>query len=294
MTLLFIVALVSALGAACLYGASTALEQIGTHQLPRQTTFNPLVLLKFLVQPWYALGLACGLVGWLLSLVALRTLPLFLVQSILAASIATTALAAGYYSHVKLPSRDRWAVGGVVLGVIILTGIALPGAANTSDHNFLLGLTLAPVVIIAAAILILQRSGRTKGGPLMATLAGTCFSGAALGVRAIIIPEHFYLLVVTPLFWAVLAYTIVGAFLFTVSLQRASAVSIAAISHACEVLIPAVLGAVFLGDRIRPGLWPGTIIGCVLVLASAIELSAKGRPLRHHHPLLSPSRPSEK
>lgn len=287
MTLAFAFAVVSALAAACLYGASTALEQIGSSRIPNQTTFNLFALLRFLAQPWYVLGLLCGAAGLPLAVVALRTLPLFLVQSILASSVAATALTTGYYSHIKLTTRERLAVGGVMLGIIILTLIALPGGATIGDDNFIIGLIFAPLVIAVAASLLLRASGKTGSGALLATLAGACFSGSALGVRAIVIPVHAYLLAANPLVWAVLAYTLIGTFLFTISLQRSSAVGIAAVSHACEVLIPAILGTIFLGDRIRPGLWPGTIIGCVLVVASAIELSTEGRPLRHHHPLLT-------
>src|SRR3954469_23577154 len=83
-------ALVAALGCAVCYGTGSVLEQVGARRERTATSIDPRLLLRLAGQAPYVAGLALDGVGWALSLLALRTLPLFLVQSAVAASIAVT------------------------------------------------------------------------------------------------------------------------------------------------------------------------------------------------------------
>ncbi len=271
---MLVIAVGSTLAAVLLYGVGAVYQQIGAKQVPEQTEFNVLIMAQLLRQPYYAVGIICGLVGWALSLIALRSLPLFLVQSALAASVAVTAVYAGYHYHVKLPVSDRLAIGGLVVGIAALTAAALPGPARPTDPNFITGLTLAPIAIGLAASVVLGSLKKHQGPRALAAIAGICFSGAALGARAITLPSHLALLAASPLAWAVLAYTVVGAITFAGSLQRGSAANTAAVSHAGEISIPTILGITFLGEGVRPGFWPAIVIGCLVIIMSVRQLSA--------------------
>jgi drug/metabolite transporter (DMT)-like permease len=271
---MLVLAVGSTLAAVMLYGVGAVYQQVGAKQVPEQTEFDILMLAQLLRQPYYAIGIVCGLIGWMLSLIALRSLPLFLVQSALAASVAVTAVYASYHYHTKLPVSDRLAIGGLVVGIAILTAAALPGPARSTDPDFITGLTIAPIGVILVASVILGSIKKSQGARALAAVAGVCFSGAALGARAITLPDRAVLLFANPLAWAVLAYTLVGAITFAVSLQRGSAANTAAVSHAGEISIPTILGITFLGEGVRPGFWPAIIIGCVVIIASVRQLSA--------------------
>ncbi len=77
--------LLSAATAALAYGAGSVLQAQGVGAACNGGA-------QLLAQRRYVLGLALDLLGFLATAVALRSLPLFLVQSALAGSIGVTAL----------------------------------------------------------------------------------------------------------------------------------------------------------------------------------------------------------
>ena len=64
---------------------------------------------------------------------ALRRLPLFAVQAIIAANLAVTAVVAAWLIHLELSWREWLAVAGVVVGVGLLGSSA--GAAGASPGS---------------------------------------------------------------------------------------------------------------------------------------------------------------
>ena len=75
---------------------------------------------------------ALDLIGFFAQLVALRQLPLFAAQAIIAGNLAVTAVFAAWLMHLELAWREWLAVGGVILGVGMLgssAGAAAPPPA---------------------------------------------------------------------------------------------------------------------------------------------------------------------
>lgn len=70
------------------------------------------------LQPWFLAGLFADILAWVLTVVALRYLPVFAVQSILAGAIALTTLADHGWNPWNLIRRDRWAVLAVLAGLV--------------------------------------------------------------------------------------------------------------------------------------------------------------------------------
>src|SRR5262249_39685702 len=74
----------------------------------------PGLVLRMLRQWLFIASLALDFVGFLAQLVALRRLPLFAVQAIIAANLAVTAVAAAWLIHLELSWREWLAVAGGV------------------------------------------------------------------------------------------------------------------------------------------------------------------------------------
>ena len=89
-----LVGLTAAFAAAIAYGAATVMEQVGARRVATTDTLDPRLLLRVVRQVPYAAGIVLDLGGFLLAALALRTLPLFAVQSAVASSVGFTALLA--------------------------------------------------------------------------------------------------------------------------------------------------------------------------------------------------------
>jgi drug/metabolite transporter (DMT)-like permease len=78
-------------------------------------------------QPVYLGGLVLDGVGWLLSVVALRSLPVVTVQSVLAGAVAVTTVAGRRGRLRDLPRVQVLGVVAVVVGLVLVASSAQPG-----------------------------------------------------------------------------------------------------------------------------------------------------------------------
>jgi drug/metabolite transporter (DMT)-like permease len=164
-------ALTAALGCAACYGVGSVLEQIGARREATATSLDPRLLIRLAGQLPYLAGLGLDGLGWVLSLVALRSLPLFLVQSAVAASIAVTALTARILLRTKLDTGDRLAILVIVFGLIVLALAAAPDDARPVGALFR-GLLVAGVPVLAVGATALAKVEVERGALGLAAVAG--------------------------------------------------------------------------------------------------------------------------
>jgi hypothetical protein len=115
-------ALTLAVCAAVGYGISSVLQAAGARRSHG--------VLHTLRQPAYVGGVGLDLLAWALSLAALRTLPVYQVQAVLAGSLAVTAVAARVALDVRLRAVDGAAVAVTVVALVALAAAgrgAVPG-----------------------------------------------------------------------------------------------------------------------------------------------------------------------
>jgi len=117
-------------------------------------------------------SLGIDLVGFLAQLVALRRLPLFAVQAMIAANLAVTAVFAAWLMQVMLTWREWLAVGGVVTGVGLLGSSAGSEGAADAGPAFQLALIVA-VAGIALAGLAAARLPNPARTPVLGAVAGS-------------------------------------------------------------------------------------------------------------------------
>ncbi|WP_296137559.1 hypothetical protein [uncultured Corynebacterium sp.] len=122
-------AYIGAVCAAIAYGGATILQAIAVGRLaalPAGSSWGRRIRAGWL----YDLGLVCDFLGFLMSALALHSLPLFLVESTVASSVAVTAVLAVVVLHQRLTMHEAIAVAVLVAGLIVLGVTAEEGSAR--------------------------------------------------------------------------------------------------------------------------------------------------------------------
>lgn len=253
-----------ALGAAVLaalgYAAGSVLQAVGVRggsgaaQLVRS--------------PKYLAGLGCDGVAWLLSLVALRTLPTFAVQSLLAGSLALTVLLARVFMHARLRRVDVVAVVAMVAALAVVGGAGTEQPSPAVSRAAEVALLATTAVVVLAAVL-----GRAMPSTPHAVLAGVGYSVAALAARAVEVPATWWHVVTEPLAWAVVVSGVVGTLAYATALERGPVGPATAVLWAVEVVLPASAGVLLLGDVVRSGWTPAVVVAVAVVVGGCVVLA---------------------
>ena len=117
-------------------------------------------------------------------LIALRRLPLFAVQAIIAANLAVTAVVAAWLIHLELAVREWLAVAGVVIGVGMLGSSAGAHVVTGVSYEFKLALILA-VAGIALVGVAASRMRSPAKTPVLGAVAGLGYGVLAVAARVL-------------------------------------------------------------------------------------------------------------
>jgi drug/metabolite transporter (DMT)-like permease len=264
--------LAGALAAAVAYGAASVLQGVAARRTRGGDSLDPRLLLRLVRQAPYVAGLGLDLAGFALSVVALRTLPLFAVEAAVASSIGVTALLAAAVLHQVPTRREAAALCGVGAGLLLLAASAAP------DRPAALPRAGAWAVLGGAALLAVaaRPAGRLAGeraGILLGALAGLAFGGVGVAARAVRVPHPFWHGVADPLVLALAAYGLLGTLLYATALQRGTVTTATAALFAAETVAPASVGLALLHDHARPGLGPLALAGFLVTLAGCLVLT---------------------
>ena len=265
------VALAIAICGAFGYAAASILQAVGA----RRSTGT----VRTLGHPLYLIGTACDVLAWAGSMIALRELAVYLVESVLAGSLAVTVVAARLFLKSRLRKRD---VAATVVSVAALTVLAM--SAGPQESVAASNGTWLWFCVAALATAVIGWGSAKIGSPgVVAAVAGLSFGGAALAVRALSLPaqpmEHVgatALAVVTePLIAALVTFAATGMLLYTHALQHGQVGPVTAVLWIAEVIAPSAVALVLLGDTVRPG-WElaAAVAGWVTVGAAVMLATA--------------------
>lgn len=255
-------ALVAAVAGAIAYGSGSVLQAVGA----RRATEAGHGVLGVARQLPYVAGLGCDLAGWLLSLVALRRLPLFAVQSILAGSLAVTVVIAAATIGSSLRRTDAWLVATTVLALAVL------GAASGAERARSASTAFEAVVLAAVPVIGVATAATARWSTPVATGAasGAAFGMAAVAARALHTTGS---LVTEPLAFAVVAFGAVGLLGYAHALEHGDVATTTAALWVTEIVVPGLIGVVALGDHVRRG-WPvPALLAMAVAIACAVALS---------------------
>ncbi|MFF5648287.1 hypothetical protein ACFY8N_07505 [Streptomyces collinus] len=267
--------MVCALGAAVCFGTATVLQAIAARSAAATGPGGDVALLWRALRQWrYLAGLALDGLGFVLQILALRSVPIYAVGAALAASLAVTAVVAARLLKVRL-SRVEWAAVAVVCAGLALLGLA---AGAEGDEEGPAWLKWAMLGAAAGVLLLGAVAGRLpeRGRALTLGLgAGLGFGVVEVSVRLV---DGFSAgeLFPNPATYALLLGGGAAFLLLTSALQRGSVTTATAGLVLGETVAPALIGVVWLGDRTRPGLGWLAIAGFAVAVAGALALSRFG------------------
>ncbi len=270
--------IVAALG----YGVGAVLQAVGAR---RANVGGHVGVSGMVKQPVFLLGLLADLASWVVSRFALNTLPLFAVQTILAGSLAVTVLLAGVVLGAELRRPDQLAIVATMIGLVVV-GISAGDEPATGITHLLKVCILLGIPAVAVLGVFALKLGKSI---LLAVLAGAAFTASALAARAVHLKDQSVTGILTePLLWAVLIYAVLALGLHALALMRGNVGPVTAAMWATEVLVAVVIGAIALGDRMRPGWTIPAIVGIGLTLGATIVL-ARSPAQELEHRAISPA-----
>lgn len=266
-------ALLAASAGSILQGISTVQQKIGADKEKNVKTFDIALLLRLSKNIPYLMGIIIEIIGYGLSLIALRILPLFLVQSILAASVVVTAIAERIFLHRRISSKSIKAILIVMIGLILLSMGAEPSKAKNQSQTVLLLLELSPLILGILGIVFIYMKNKISAS-LLAIIGGLAYGNTSTIGRIFIYPHHLMQLIYYPLFWGLIASAIIGQYFFTIALQRASAIKGNSIMITAQTLGPALIGLIYLNDKIQTDFIAFVIIGAILVIGGSLTIAS--------------------
>ena len=277
--------MVAALTSAFCYGIAAVMQAMAIRSASRRPArirdespaagrVDPGLIVRLLGQWRFVASLGIDIIGFLAQLVALRRLPLFAVQAVIASNLAVTAVFAAWLMQVRLRMAEWLAVTGVIVGIGLLgTSAGAEGAADV-DPPFQVALMVAVAVVALAGMAAARLHGPART-PLLGACAGLGY--AVLAVSARILPGFSVTqLVRSPAAYTLAAAGIVSFMLYATALEGGSVTVATAAVVLVETVPPAIVGVMFLGDTTRHGLTGVAVSGFILAVASAVALARFG------------------
>jgi hypothetical protein len=261
-------------GAALCYGASAVFQAAAVARSGR-TDLTGLVggLAR---DPRYLCGLLLVAGGFLLSVVAIRALPLFVVQAGRASSLGVTALLAVLVLGTRLHHREKLALGGVGIGLVAVALAATPQGPAVVPGAVRWAVLAAAVVLAALTLAAARTRPSARTATLVAALAGSCFGLLALAARVlgpIALPD----VLTDPSAYAVGVASAAGLVAGALALQRGSVVAVTTTMVATEAVLGSLLGLA-VGDRPADGMAWLAAAGFLTTVGSALLLARFGAP----------------
>ncbi len=268
--------LLGAFAASLCFGVATVLQAIAARRTPSAEGVDPRLLVRLATQLPYVVGITMDLLGFVFELAALRSLPLFVVQAIIAANLAVTALVAARVMHVELTGREWTAVGVVCVGLALLGFTAGEESAAHVGMGFRWWLLGSAVLLLGAGVVAGRLDGMARSIALGA-VAGLGFGVVAIGARVLSGFTPLELLK-DPAAYALAGGGAAAALFFATALQKGSVTATTAAVVVAETVVPAVVGVWALGDQTRHGMAAVAVLGFLLAVAGTLALARFGEP----------------
>lgn len=268
--------LLGALAASGCFGVATVMQAVAARRMASAERVDPRLLVRLALQLPYVLGIGLDILGFALELAALRSLPLFVVQAVIASNLAVTAVVASRVMKATLSAPEWVAVAAVCIGLALL---GLSAGQESPAHvsiTFRVGLVAAALVLFGAGFL----AGRLEGvgrSAVLGAVAGLGFGVVAIAARVLTSLEPLDLLK-DPATYAMAAGGVEAMLFLATALQRGSVTATTAAVVVAETMVPAGIGVFLLHDQTRHGLVGMAITGFVLAVAGTLMLARFGEP----------------
>lgn len=263
------------------YGIANLLQSVAAARTTVHHTFDPGLLLRLAGHRTYLVGLVCQFVGFTLAFLARRDLPLFLVQASVAAGLGVTALLGVLLLKWRLPKAELVLLILLFLGIGALVVAAEPAPSKQLNAAGRVALVAALGLIAGVGVFAVRLRG-APGSVALGSLAGMAFSAAAVAARPLASVDTVPAFITDPLLYLLIAHSIVGQLLLGLAMQRGSTTAAVAAMDAAGAVPAAIVGLLFLGDRIWPGREWLAGVGFLVTLLAVIGLTRYAEPQHQH------------
>lgn len=267
------IGLATAVAAAVCYGVGSVLQAMGARETTAVEGLDPRMLVRLLRSWRYLLGVGLDGLGFLLGLVAVRSLPLFVVQSVVASFLAITAILGAIFLNMPLSRRDKIGIGVVILGLVLVGSSAAEDSPVDITSTEQWAVLAATLVLVAVSVPAGRLTG-ARGATVLGAVAGLAFGATAVATR--MLPDDLGAMVRSPAAWALVIAGALALLTYSIALQRGSVTQATAPLVVGETVAPAIVGLTLLGDQARPGWGLVAVIGFVLAVAGAVSLARHG------------------
>lgn len=270
-----LVALLAACGITVSYGLATVLQSVGAKRTAASEGLDPGLIMRLLGSAPYVIGLGLDGLGYVLTVVALQTLPLFVVEAFTAGALAITAVAAATWLKIPL-SRGEW------IGVVAVTvGLLALGLSAGPDRDVALTPAQKWLPLAAAAVLLLLTAAGARlkgrvGVTVLGGLAGLGFGLVGIATRTLDQPLSVTGVLTDPSAYGLVAAGGVSLLALATALQRGGVTQATAAMVVAETVIPSAIGLLFLGDEVRSGFQIVALVGMVIAIAGSVALARMG------------------
>jgi hypothetical protein len=273
------------------YGLANMLQSKAAAQTTAHETLDPKLLVRLARQGVYLLGILFQILGFVLAFAARGELPLFLVQAAVAAGLGVTAMLGVLFLKWRLPRSEIALLAGLLVGLGCLVFAAQPHPSRPLGPAGVLGL-VAVLGALAVTGFFAARLRGAKGSVALGALAGIAFGAAAVASRPLANISNGADFITDPLLYLLIAHSLVGQLLLGLAMQRGSTTAAVAAMDAAAAVPAAIIGLLFLGDKIAPGREWFAAAGFVVTLGAVIGLTFYAEPQHHHQRLPAPARPA--
>jgi drug/metabolite transporter (DMT)-like permease len=263
------------------YGVANLLQSAAAARTTVHHTFDPALLLRLAGHRTYLVGLAGQVIGFALAFLARRDLPLFLVQASVAAGLGVTAVLGVVLLKWRLPAAEVALLGLLFAGITALVLSARPAPSRQLGLAALVALVMALGLIGSLGFFAVRLHG-PPGSVALGSLAGLAFSAAAVAARPLAAADSFEEFGRNPLLYLLIAHSLVGQLLLGLAMQRGSTTAAVAAMDAAGAVPAAIVGLLWLNDKIWPGREWLAGAGFLVTLAAVIGLTRFAEPQHHH------------
>jgi drug/metabolite transporter (DMT)-like permease len=274
-----------------MYGVANLLQSMAAAKTTAHHTLDPALLVRLAKHKTYLVGLLCQVLGFVLAFMARRDLPLFLVQASVAAGLGVTAVLGVLILKWRLPPAEIALLALLCFGIAALVIAAEPHPSRPIGIVGEISLVVALVLNAVLGVFAVKLHG-APASVALGGLAGLSFGAAAVASRPLAsLPFDRFL--TEPLFYLMVAHSLVAQLLLGLAMQKGSTTAAVAAMDAASAVPAAIIGLMFLGDKIWPGMEWLAGIGFVCAIGSVIGLTFFAEPQHHHEIAGKHRRPDE-
>ncbi|WP_291887614.1 hypothetical protein [Cellulomonas sp.] len=269
-------ALACVAAAALCSGTAVVLQAVSARRLPAELGLGASMARRLASDRVYLVALLLVASGFALAAVALRSLPLFVVQAGRASSLGVAAVLSVVVLGARLRALEWAGLGATAAGLVVLA-LSVEVAPATTDGATTTAVVVATVVLVASGALVGLGRATAGRGLVLACVAGASFSVLALAARTLPVLSPAVLLT-EPAAWCAVVAGGTGLGLSALALRHAPVVTVTALMVGVETVASAVVGVVLAGDRAQAGRGWLAFVAFVLVVVGVVVVARAGTP----------------